>query len=49
MRLCMMSASILVSRLGITDLVNKTKIYTNLMKLFHFEIYIVLFLFKISI
>ena len=31
---------------GITNLVNKIKIYTNLIKLFHFEIYSVLFLFK---
>jgi len=46
MRLCMMPISIFVSRLGITDLVNKIKIDTNLIKLFHFEIYIILFLFK---
>ena len=42
----MMPVSIFVSRLGITDLLNKAKIYTNLIKLFHFEIYIILFLFK---
>ncbi len=42
MRLCMMPISIFVSRLGITDLVNKIKIDTNLIKLFHFEIYIIL-------
>ena len=34
-----------MSRLGITDLVNKIKICTNLIKLFHFEIYIILFFF----
>ena len=45
----MMPVSIFVSRLGITDLVNKIQIYTNLMKLFHFEIYIILVLFKCSI
>ena len=32
MRLCMMHVSIFVSRLGITDLVNKIKIYTYLIK-----------------
>jgi hypothetical protein len=42
----MMPVSIFVSCLGITDFVNKIKIYTNLMKLFHSEIYIILFLFK---
>jgi hypothetical protein len=30
----------------LTDLANKTKIETNLIKLFHFEIYIILFPFK---
>jgi hypothetical protein len=44
MHLCMMLVSIFVSRLGITDLVNK--IDTNLIKLFHFEIYIILFHFR---
>jgi len=34
MRLCMMPFSIFMSRLGITDLVSKFKIYTNLIKLF---------------
>ena len=43
-----MSVCIFVSHLGITDLVNKTKIYTSLIQLFHFEIYIILFLFKSS-
>jgi len=33
----------------ITDLVNKINIYTNLIKLFHYEINIILFLFKSSI
>ena len=33
MRLCMIQVSIFVSRLGITDLVNKIKISTNLMQL----------------
>ena len=32
----MIPVSILVSRLGITDLVNKITNYTNLIKLFHF-------------
>ncbi len=36
----MMSFSIFESRLGIIDLVNKIKINTDLIKLFHFEIYI---------
>ena len=45
----MMPVSIFVSRLGITDLVNKIQIYTNLIKSFHFEIYIIVFLFKSSI
>ena len=50
MRLLMMPFSIFESHLGITDnKVNKIKIYTNLIKLFHFEIYIIFFLFKISI
>ncbi len=31
---------------GITNLVNKIKIYTNLIELFHFEIYVFLFLSK---
>jgi hypothetical protein len=35
--------------LGTTDLVNKIKIYNNLIELFHYEIHIILFLFKISI
>ncbi len=38
-----------VSHLGIIDVVNKFKIYTNLMKVFDFEICIILFLFKITI
>ena len=42
----MMPVSIFVSRLGIIDLVNKIKIYTKLIKLIHFEIHIILFLFK---
>jgi len=46
MCLCMIPVSIFVSRLGIIDSVNKIKIYTNLIKLFHFEI---LFPFKSSI
>ena len=29
------------SRFGITDLVNKTKILTNLIKIFNFEIFII--------
>jgi len=45
----MMQVSILVSRLGITDLENKITIYTNLIKLFNFEKYIILFLFISSI
>ena len=45
----MMTVSIFVSRLGITDLVNKIKIYTNLIKWYQFEFYIILFLFKSSI
>ncbi len=40
----MMLFSIFVSHLGITDLVNKIKIYTNLIN--HFLIYIILFPFK---
>ena len=36
-----------LSPLGITDLANKIKIYTNLKKLFNFEIYIILFLLKV--
>ena len=35
--------------LGTTDLVNKIKIYTNLIELFHYEIHIILFLLEISI
>ena len=35
----MMPVSIFVSRFGITDLVNRIKIHTNLIKLFNFEIY----------
>jgi len=42
----MMPISIFVSRLGIIDLVNKNKIYTNLIKLFLLEIHTILFLFK---
>ena len=49
MRLCMIPISIFVSCLGITDLVNKIKNYTHLIKLFHFEIYIILFLLESSI
>ena len=45
----MMSVSIFVSPLDITDLVNKIKIHTNLKKLFHSEIFIILFPFKSSI
>ena len=37
----MMSVIIIVSRLYITDMVNKIKINTNSIKLFHFEIYII--------
>ena len=33
----------------INDLVNKIKIHTNLIKLFHFEIYIILFISESSI
>ena len=40
MRLWMMPFSIFESRLGIIDLVNKIKINTDLIKLFHFKIYI---------
>jgi len=47
MRLWMMSFSIFESRLGIIDLVNKIKINTDLIKLFHFEIYINFFLQKV--
>jgi hypothetical protein len=36
----MMSVSIFVSCLGITDLVNKIEITANLIKLLHFEIFI---------
>ena len=43
----MMLVSIFVSRLGVTDLVNKIKMYTikmyNSIKLFNFEIYFILF------
>ena len=49
MRLCMMPVSIFVSHLGITYLVNTFEIYTNLIKLFNFEIHTILFLFKSSI
>jgi len=38
MRLCIMRNNIFMSRLGITDLVNKIEIFTNLIKLFYFEI-----------
>ena len=41
-----MPVSIFVSRLGITHLVNTIKIDTDWIKLFHSEIYIILFLFK---
>ena len=41
-----MPLSIFLSRLGITDLVNKIKIYTNLIKLFHFETYILIVIFE---
>jgi hypothetical protein len=46
-----MPISLFVSRLGIIDLklAKKIKIHANLIKLFHFEIYIILFLFKSSI
>ena len=47
MRLWMMPFSIFESRLVIFDLVNKIKINTDLIKLFHFEIYINLFLQKV--
>ena len=40
MRLCMMPVCVFVSRLGITGLVNKIKIYTNLMKLFNYSTFI---------
>ena len=49
MRLCMMHIGVFVSRLGITHLVHKIKIYTNLIKLFHLEMYVILFVFKSSI
>ena len=42
----MMLINLLLSRLGITDLVNKIKISPNLIELFNFEIYIILFAFK---
>jgi len=42
MCLCMMPVSIFVTLSGITDFGNKIKMYTNLIKLFHFEIYIIL-------
>ncbi len=42
----MMSVNIFVSPLDITDLVNTIKMKTNLKKLFQFEIYIILLLFK---
>jgi len=45
----MMPISIFASRLGIIDLVNKIKIYTNLIKLLLIEIHIILFLFESSI
>ena len=41
----MMPVSIFKSRLDITDLVNKIQGYTNLIKLFHFEVYNILLLF----
>ncbi len=43
----MMPVRIFVTRLSITDLVNRIEIYTNLIKLFHFEIYIIFLLFKV--
>ena len=46
MYLCKIPVSIFVSRLEITKMVNKIKIDTNLIKQFHFDIYIILFLFK---
>ncbi len=46
---CVYACCLFVSRLDITDLVNKNKIYTNLIRLLHFEIYIILFFFKSSI
>ena len=46
MRLCMMHVIIFLGHLSTAHLVNKIKINTNLIKLFHFEIYIILFLFK---
>jgi hypothetical protein len=45
----MMLVSIFVSRLGITELVNKIKNLTNLIILFHFEIYMVKFLSHFSV
>ena len=45
----MMRVSLFMSRLGITDLVNKIQIYTNFIELFRFEIYVIFFLFKSSI
>ena len=45
----MMRVSLFVSRLGITDLVNKIQIYTNFIELFRYEIYVIFFLFKSSI
>jgi len=49
MRLYMMHVSVFVSRFGITDYVNKIKIYANLIKIFHFKIHDILFLLKNSI
>ena len=49
MCLCIMPVDIFVSRLGITDLVNKMKMCTSLIKLLHFEIYIILLLFNRSV
>jgi len=43
----MMPISIFVSRLDITDLINKIKMNTSLIKLFNFEIHTILSLFKI--
>jgi len=49
MRLCMMPVSTFVGYFGITDFVN-IKIYTNLIKLFHFgNFFKIFFHFKISI
>ena len=57
MHLCMIPVSMIpVSRLEMIDVVilkftpiDDIEIYTNLIKLFHFEMYIILFLYKSSI